>query len=86
MLGVALALRKRGHDVTFIVSGYFQELVQRFGLGFEELGTKGEFLASASNPDLWNPLKAFRHIYNSLVGPALRKQYDAFARHFETGT
>ncbi|MHB0960490.1 MAG: glycosyltransferase [Pirellulaceae bacterium] len=83
MLGVALALQKRGHDITFIVNGYFQELVQQFGLAFEEMGTKEQFLASANSPDLWNPLKAFRHIYHSLVAPCLRKQYGAFAKHYK---
>lgn len=85
MLGVALALKDRGHHVTFLVNGYFREAVESCGIDFEELGTRDEFLQSAANPDLWNPLKAFAHIYHSLVEPSLRRQYEVFAERFRTG-
>jgi rhamnosyltransferase subunit B len=79
MLGLALALKQRGHRVTFIVNGYFEDVVKKYGVDFVELGTKEAFLQSASHPDLWNPMRAFRHIWRSLIEPGLRQQYDIFA-------
>ncbi len=79
MLGLALALKQRGHRVTFIVNGYFEEVVKKYGVDFVELGTKETFIQSASNPDLWNPMRAFQHIWRSLIEPNLRQQYDIFA-------
>ena len=71
--------------MTFLVNGYFRELVERYRLNYEELGSKDEFVASVGNPDLWHPAKGFRHIYRSLIRHVLRKQYEAFARHFVPG-
>ena len=31
-VGLGLALRRRGHDVTVITSGYFEALLRRVGL------------------------------------------------------
>jgi UDP:flavonoid glycosyltransferase YjiC (YdhE family) len=85
VMGVALELQKRGHRITFVVNDYFRELVERHGFGFEPMGTAEEFLASANSPDLWNPFRSFRHLYESLIGPAVRTQYEAFARLYEPG-
>jgi rhamnosyltransferase subunit B len=85
MLGLALALKQRGHRVTFIVNGYFEEVVKKYGVDFVELGTKEAFLKSASHPDLWNPMRAFQHIWRSLVEPSLRQQYNIFADLYRPG-
>ncbi len=85
MMGLGLALRRLGHEVTFIVNGYFRELVQRFGFEFVELGSREQFLAGANHPDLWHPRRAFGHIYRSLIEPCVRPQYDALASRYEPG-
>ncbi len=74
MLGLALALRGRGHDVTFATNPYFEEPVRRHGFPFEPLGTTDEFLATARNPDLWNPRTGFRVVFNGMCR-AFRDQY-----------
>lgn len=78
MLGLALELQSRGHDVTFLASGYFRETVQRSGLEFVELGSHEQFVASMQAPDLWDPMRAFQHIYRSIVQPNLETQYRLF--------
>jgi rhamnosyltransferase subunit B len=55
LLGLALALKQRGHQVTFVVNSYFEEIVKQYGIDFIELGTKDEILETANHPDLWNP-------------------------------
>ena len=85
MLGLALALKERGHRVTFIVNGYFEEVVKKYGVEFVELGTKEEFIKSASHPDLWHPRRGFKHIWRSLVELSLRGQYEIFAELYRPG-
>lgn len=81
-LGLALALRERGHRITFVVVQYFEELIRRHGLEYVQVGTTEEFLASLSNPNLWSPRKALQHVYESGIRPAMPLQYEALAsRH-----
>jgi rhamnosyltransferase subunit B len=81
MLGIAVELHKRGHEVTFLANGYFQETVERFGLRFVELGSREHYHAVASDPDLWNPRRAFRYVFQRAVQPILRGQYTAIEEH-----
>lgn len=74
MLGLALALRGRGHDVTFATNPYFKEPVRRQGLPFEPLGTAEGFLATARDPGLWKPRTGFRVVFEGLQS-AIRQQY-----------
>lgn len=74
MLGLALALRGRGHAVTFATNPYFADTVARHGLPFEPLGTTAEFEATIRNPDLWSPRRGFRTVFD-LLQPAFRQQY-----------
>ncbi len=79
MLGLALALRGRGHAVTFATNPYFAEVVARHGLPFEPLGTTEGFLAVVADPELWKPRRGFRTVFESLR-PALKDQYALHAR------
>ena len=44
MLGLALALQARGHRVTLVGNGYFEDLIRSLSLDFVQLGTRDEFL------------------------------------------
>ena len=85
MLGIAVLLQKRGHEITFLTNGYFQETVERHGLRFVELGSKDQFLAAANHPDLWKPRRAFRYVFEKGVQPFLRLQYAAIQEHSRSG-
>ncbi|MBL8850755.1 MAG: glycosyltransferase, partial [Planctomycetaceae bacterium] len=74
ILGLALALRERGHDILFATNDHFRSLVENYGLTFEPLGTEADYQACISNPDLWHPRRAFRHIFRSF-SPILKRQY-----------
>lgn len=80
LLGLALELRSRGHEITFITNGHFESLVAEHGLRFEALGTAEEFDACIRNPNLWHPRQAFRYVIQSLQ-PALRTQFELHAAH-----
>ncbi len=74
-LGLAMKLRERKHDVSFVTTGYFEDTVRRHGLEYIELGTKEEFLAAVDNPDLWSQSRSFAHIFDGIAF--------VFRRHYE---
>jgi rhamnosyltransferase subunit B len=80
ILGLALALKERGHDATIATNPHFEALIQKHGVAFEPTGTIEEYDACIRHPHLWDPVKAFGHIANTLK-PVLRRQYDIFAAH-----
>jgi rhamnosyltransferase subunit B len=78
MLGIATALRERGHRVTFVASGYFEALARGAGFAdFVGIGTADEFRKQLGNPDLWHPMRAFKAVFLDNVFPATRAMYDA---------
>jgi rhamnosyltransferase subunit B len=84
MLGLALALRDRGHEVTFATNEHYAGVARRQGVAFEALGTEAEFAATVNDPDLWRPRRAFRHIFQC-IRPALRRQYDVHVERAASG-
>ncbi len=51
---VAIALKKMGHQTTFITNPYFEQTVKQFGLDFYPLGTKEQYMMVLQNDKLWN--------------------------------
>jgi UDP:flavonoid glycosyltransferase YjiC (YdhE family) len=76
-IGIGAALKRRGHHVTVITNGYFEDLVRKEGLDFVELGTRDEFLRLVNHPDLWHPIRSFLLIYRDGVLPSLRPMFKA---------
>lgn len=66
-VGLGLALRARGHDVTVVTNPHFEPLVRRVGLDFSPLGTREEYEQMAHNPNLWHPIKGFHLIVSSVM-------------------
>jgi rhamnosyltransferase subunit B len=58
-VGLAQALRARGHRVTFLINEYFGPLVRRLGFELVPLGEAGLFEGAMRDPDLWHPRRAF---------------------------
>jgi rhamnosyltransferase subunit B len=84
MLGLAIELRKRGHEVTFATNGHYENVIRDNSLPFESLGDEDEFIKCVSNPDLWNPLKAFPHLFDALKA-VLPRQYEIHKRLAASG-
>lgn len=80
-VGLGIALKKRGHRVTVVTSGFFRELIHHVGLEFIEIGTVEEFLALIENPDVWNPRKGFELLLKHAFLPAIRPVYEIIAKH-----
>lgn len=84
MLGLALELRSRGHEVTFATNPHYAGMAAQYDLPFEPLGTEEAFTACINHPDLWHPQRAFRHVFECLR-PALKRQYEIHAERLATG-
>jgi rhamnosyltransferase subunit B len=78
MLGLALALRDHGHEIVFATNDHFRTLIESHGLPFEPLGIEADYQACIRHPDLWDPQRAFAHIFRCF-SPILRRQYDLHA-------
>lgn len=77
-LGLALELSSRGHDVSFVTTGYFEESVRRHGLQYVELGTKEEFLEAVNDPDLWSQSRSFPLVFERIAS-VFRQHYELLA-------
>lgn len=84
-VGLALALRRRGHRVLFVGPAFFRPLAERAGLEFVGLGTEEEYYAAVRDPDLWHPLRAFSVVVRRLILPWMRPLYEIIVKHTEPG-
>ena len=84
-VGLALAMRDRGHRVTFIVNSYFHDTVARYGFDQVEFGTAEEFLRAANNPNLWHPRRALPHIVKEFIEPYSMLHYETVVDNHEEG-
>lgn len=56
-VGIGLALKRRGHDVTVITNEHFRGAVEQTGLDFAPAGTDAQYAAAIDHPDFWHPTK-----------------------------
>lgn len=83
-IGLGLELRRRGHEIHFLINGFFADLMQRHGFPFEEVGSRDDYLAIVASPELWSPFRAFPFLFRNAIQPSMRPQYEVFAQHFRS--
>jgi rhamnosyltransferase subunit B len=66
-LGLAHALRDRGHRVTFVVSDHFGPLIRGLGYASVPLGEAVDFDSRLRDPDLWHPTRGFGVVARGIV-------------------
>jgi UDP:flavonoid glycosyltransferase YjiC (YdhE family) len=84
-VGLGEALKNRGHRVTVLTSGYFQETVERVGLDFVDVLSKDEFLRLVGNEQVWHPLNGAKTILRMLTADVIRRGYERVAERYEVG-
>jgi rhamnosyltransferase subunit B len=85
LLGLALKLRERGHDIVFITNGHFEPLVRQAGLAFEPLGSAEEYQRAINDPDIWHPTRGTKKVLEwSMVG-LMRPSYELIKKHNQPG-
>ena len=65
-VGVALALQRRGHDISVMANPHFEPLLDRVGLRLVPIGTAEEYRTVLEHPDLWHPRRGFRVLAGEL--------------------
>jgi rhamnosyltransferase subunit B len=56
-VGIAQALKRRGHNVAVMTNPHFGPLVERAGIAFEPVGSVETFNRGLDDPDVWHPHK-----------------------------
>lgn len=84
-VGLALALKRRGHRVLFIGPAIFKPLAQRVGLEFFAVGSEETYYETIRDPDLWHPFRSFRVVATKLLLPAIRPIYELIAANHVPG-
>jgi UDP:flavonoid glycosyltransferase YjiC (YdhE family) len=74
-VGLALALKRRGHRVVLVTSTVFAPLARRAGIEMQALGTEQEFYEALRDPDIWHPYRAFSVVAKRLILPMMREVY-----------
>ena len=65
-IGIALALRRRGHDVSIVVNPHFAPLLERVGLAFVPVGTEEDYQETLADPHIWHAARGLTVLGNSL--------------------
>jgi len=84
-VGLALALRQRGHEVLLVAPSVFRSLGERAGVRFVALLSDDEYLAAIRDPNLWHPSRSFSVVARRLILPTLRPVYEIIEKHWQPG-
>lgn len=78
-IGLAQALKARGHRPRIIVNSYFQPSVEAAGVECLPFGDAARYHEVAGDPRIWDPRKGFAFIMQTIGIPAMRTLYDLIA-------
>lgn len=84
-VGLALELRKRGHEVLFVAPAIFRQLTQSLGLEFVEVLSEDEYLSAIRDPDLWHPTRSLSVLARHLILPVMRAVFEIIEKTHEAG-
>jgi rhamnosyltransferase subunit B len=84
LIGLGLALRERGHRVTFLVHEYFGPLVRGEGFEVVPIGAEYDFQAALRDPNLWHPTRAIVTVGATIPGPS-REVYRRIEERYVPG-
>ncbi len=74
-VGLALALKQRGHRVTFCTNPFFENLARKYQLDFVPIGTTEQYVRFANHPALFDPRKSVSVFFDSLILPNIDVAY-----------
>ena len=57
-VGLALALRQRGHTPVIATNGHFETLIRGVGIDFLPIGSEQEYHDLPADKDLWSPSRS----------------------------
>lgn len=81
-LGIATALRGRGHQATLVSAPQFASAAASVGADFVALGTADAYEAIYEDPDLWHPRRGLR-IYFSYLSTLVEQTVEVIREHYD---
>ena len=84
-IGVAIALKRRGHRVTVFTDRAFEEVVCNNGSNLNASTDRQEYADLLQHPDLWHPTRSYPLIFKNLVAPKIKPVYDFIDRRHTAG-
>lgn len=85
VIGLAQALKRRGHRPRVVTSAYFQELIEAAGIECIAVGTAEEFSSALDDSNMWHRFRSFEAVMEQVVHVAMRRTYDVLAELVEPG-
>lgn len=82
LLGIASALRERGHETTLISAPQFASAAESVGADFAPLGSSEAYDAIYEDPDLWHPLRGLR-VYFGYLSRLVAQTADLIEERYE---
>jgi len=84
-IGIGTELQRRGHRVSMITAGYFEDLAVKAGFEFAPFMSRAEYLEVIGNPDLWHPQRSVPLLANRSVIPAIPVIYQLIEERYRPG-
>jgi rhamnosyltransferase subunit B len=75
-IGLGIALKGRGHTVTFSTNPYFESAVTRAGLPLIPIGTREEYLTILGHPDLWSEQRGIEILVRDGIRVLIRPVFE----------
>src|SRR5512138_1324333 len=80
---LGLGLKNRGHSVSLITAGFFQDSVEQAGLECIPIGTREQFEEIITSPDLFDPGKGFGCVVRNMSLKCMRGASEELERRKE---
>lgn len=85
IVGLASAMKARGHQATVIANPHFQSVVESGGVSFLPFGTEQEYDDLARHPDLFHPMRGPLVVIRIGMKDHLRELYELIDEHSRPG-
>jgi rhamnosyltransferase subunit B len=84
-VGMGIALRERGHQVTLATNDHFEKMIRAAGLDFIA-STKGEeYLEALKDPDIWHRTRGFKVVFERGIVPSVEPIYRLIVERYIPG-
>jgi rhamnosyltransferase subunit B len=84
-IGIGTELQRRGHCVSMITAGYFEDLAAKAGFDFAPFMSRADYLDVIGNPDLWHPQRSVALLARRSVIPAIAVIYRLIEERYRPG-
>jgi UDP:flavonoid glycosyltransferase YjiC (YdhE family) len=85
MIGLGMALRERGHDVTLVTNPHFAAEVAAAGLEMVELATAEEYDRLTQTPGLWSARKGLAVVFREAAVGLMQRLDEIVRTHSRAG-